>query len=231
MKFTQTSVLKTVHFYFDFISPYAFLSVKPLKEMVKLTNTKLVCVPVLFAGFLKENETKGPAEIPSKRRFLFKDITRIGYKQNIRIQGPPIHPFNPLLPLRVVSSFEDEMEKLKVTELLFHACWVDGKDISDEETVSNLLEGMKLNFKEILEKSKSSTVKEKLIQQTNEAIKCGVFGVPSFKVDNEVFWGQDRIQFLQEYIEGTDIFCDGNKKLKMEEILSRPTRHRKISKL
>eukprot|EP01080_Neovahlkampfia_damariscottae_P010164 gene10164-2584_t len=176
--------------------------------MIKETNTKLILVPVLFASFLKENQTKGPAEIPSKRLFTFKDITRIGLKQNISIKGPPIHPFNPLLPLRVVSAIEDEKMKLAVTQMFFNACWRDGIDISDERKVEFLLKEIHINPKIIFENLNEA--KQKLIQQSEKAIKDGIFGVPSFKVDDEIFWGQDRIEFVKEFIEGKDHFYQQN---------------------
>jgi len=124
-------------FLFWFYKSLCLFIFETFKKSYSRNKFKWILVPVLFAGFLKENETKGPAEIPSKRIFIFKDITRIGLKQNISIKGTP---FNPLLPLRVISSIKNEEMKWKVTLKLFDACWRDGIDISDEKNIDQLLD-------------------------------------------------------------------------------------------
>ena len=137
-----------------------------------------------------------------------------------------MHPFNPLLPLRVISSIKNEEMKWKATLKLFDACWRDGIDISDEKNIDQLLKEIQLNSKEIFENLIDA--RELLKLQTEQSIKDGIFGVPSFRVENEVFWGQDRIEFLKEFLEGKDPYCEEKYQKKLKNILDRPTKHRKI---
>ena len=91
-------------FYFDFISPYAFLAWTQIRGIAARCEREVEPVPVLFAGLLNAHDQKGPAEIPAKRRYLFKDIARKAHRLGVAsVAPPPAHPFNPLLPLRIAS--------------------------------------------------------------------------------------------------------------------------------
>jgi 2-hydroxychromene-2-carboxylate isomerase len=112
------------------------------------------------------------------------------------------------LALRICTLVEEE-EKKKITEAFFEACWKTGLDISSENVIKTILKELGYeNTTEIIEKANSMEMKKKLNDQTSQAIKEGVFGIPSFKIDNEVIWGQDRIHYIKDYLEGTDPFSN-----------------------
>jgi 2-hydroxychromene-2-carboxylate isomerase len=171
-------------FYFDFISPYAYLAWQKLRGTVEP-------VPVLLAAILNATGQKGPAEIPAKRVYTMKNIARLAHDHGIPMAPPPSHPFNPLLALRVAildPSFIDP---------IFHAVWRDGIGVETPEKLAQI--GVP---KELIERAPEA--KELLKRNTEYAIEKGVFGVPTMEVDGELFWGFDSLAHLQRFIQGED---------------------------
>jgi 2-hydroxychromene-2-carboxylate isomerase len=220
--------MKQVDFYFDFISPYVWLASHQLGEVRECTAAKFRFVPVLFAALLDHHSSLGPAEIPAKRRYTFQDAQRWAVYLGLEFKSPPAHPFNPLKPLRITSAIDNDDLREALAVRLLDAAWSEGRDITTDSIVHEVTDSMGLNGKGLLGKSHTDEIKQRLRLQTESAIQAGVFGVPSFVVDGEIFWGNDRLQFLKAYLQGklpTD-------KAKVEEILARPRaadRHRKYA--
>jgi 2-hydroxychromene-2-carboxylate isomerase len=211
-------LMKQVDFYFDFISPYVWLASHQLGEVRECTAAKFRFVPVLFAALLDHHSNFGPAEIPAKRRYTFQDAQRWAVYLGVEFKSPPAHPFNPLKPLRVTSAIDDDSLREALAVRLLDAAWSEGRDITSDSVVCEVANSMRLDGKELLDKAHNDEIKQRLRLQTESAIQAGVFGVPSFVVDGEIFWGNDRLHFLKAYLLGklpTD-------KAKLEKILTRP---------
>jgi len=210
--------MKQVDFYFDFISPYVWLASHQLGEVRECTAAKFRFVPVLFAALLDHHSNLGPAEIPAKRRYTFQDAQRWANYLGLEFKSPPAHPFNPLKPLRVASAIDDDSLREAFAVRLLDATWSEGRDITSDSVVHELADSMSLNGKELLGKTHTDEIKRRLRLQTESAIQTGVFGVPSFVVDGEIFWGNDRLHFLKAYLLGKL----PTNEAKIEEILTRP---------
>lgn len=194
--------MKQISFYFDFVSPYSFLAWDELLQIAARNQAELRIVPVLLAGLLNAHGQKGPAEIPAKRDYVFIDLLRWCHKRGETIQGPPAHPFNPLSALRLCEAVGDTNNRVRVADALFFACWRKGQDISDKTVLARLLDELGLDAKTLMAEIETSNIKERIKQNTNEAISLHVFGVPTFVVDNELFWGHDRLCHLEDYLKG-----------------------------
>ena len=210
--------MRQVDFYFDFVSPYAWLAAHQIEEVRACTGATFRFVPVLFAGLLNHHSNVGPAEIPAKRRYIFHDAQRWAMSLGLEFKAPPAHPFNPLKPLRVTSAVDNDAVREALAVKLLDAAWSEGKDITLDAVAHSVAEGMGLDGKALLQKAHSEDVKQELRLQTERAIAAGVFGVPSFLVDGEIFWGTDRIHFLKAYLQGKLV----TDKAAVEEILARP---------
>lgn len=186
-----------IKFYFDYISPYVWLSWKPLIKIILKQNNELKLInfepiPILFASLLNYHGQLGPAEIPSKREWLINDISRRSKLNNLNLNTPLFHPFNPLLSLRITTIDMNNEMKLKLIEKLLDSTWSEGKDISNVEVMKDILNGLNLDSNYYIDKANSIEIKEKLKQNTDEAIKSGVFGVPTTIVnDKHLFWGSE----------------------------------------
>lgn len=159
--------------------------------------------PVLFAGLLNAHSNKGPAEIPAKRRQIFLDCVRSAQLMQIPFALPPSHPFNPLPALRAMVALESRpASQLHFMRHTLNACWGRGVDISQPARLAEIAEECGLHGEELLQQSNEDAVKAKLRFNTEHAVSLGVFGVPTMRVDDELFWGSDRMHHLEAHLEG-----------------------------
>lgn len=177
-----------VDWYFDFVSPYSYICLHRLKEVDRSISYK----PVLFAGLLNHWGQKGPAEIPAKRRWTYRWCEWWARELEIPFRFPASHPFNPLqyLRLAIVAGCTPE-----AVRRIFDAVWVDGEDAADPDRFASLCAQLKIA------PARLSEAKDILRKNTEEAAARGVFGVPSFVVDGEVFWGADSIEFVNAFLD------------------------------
>ena len=192
-----------IHFYFDFISPYAFLAWTQIRDIAKRCGRSLEPVPVLFAALLDAHGQKGPAEIPAKRRYLFKDIARKAHRLGVMsVAPPPAHPFNPLVALRVASLPGSPDVRDAIIDVLYAAAWTRREAIDTPEAVARLLASAGLDGPALVAASQAPEAKQRLRAATDDAIRRGVFGVPSVLADDELFWGTDSLSDLEAHLRG-----------------------------
>ena len=182
-----------VDFYFDFVSPFCYFVLKPLVSLP--ANTELRFIPVLFAGLLKYWNHKGPAELPPKRRFTMRYVQWIAQKHGIPFTMPPAHPFNPLTALRLSIALDNNPS---VVREIFDFIWHEGQRPDDPQSWRALTE--RLNVADAETRIGTAAVKEQLHRNGEQAIAQGVFGVPTFVVGGELFWGYDAVDFLTDYL-------------------------------
>ena len=163
---------KNIIWYFDFISPFAYLQQARFSEFP--AEVSIQARPVLFAGLLNHWENKGPAEIPSKRIFTYQHVLWLAQKNDIPLSMPPKHPFIPLKALRLAIALDND---LSVIGKIFNYIWRDGFDIDDDARWSALLD--KLGVENPEKTINQSRIKQQLRENTEQAISQGVFGVPT----------------------------------------------------
>lgn len=195
---------RPLRFYYDFISPYAFLGWRQVESYAAEHQLELELVPILFAALLKEHGHKGPAEIPPKRIHTWKNVLRVATGLGIDISPPDAHPFNPLLALRVASAGSHADDRRALTAAIFDLVWGGGGRTPSPETLRVQLDARGLDGAHWLERATTPEVKSRLRASTETAIERGVFGVPSFEVGEEVFWGQDSLPHLTSFLAGRD---------------------------
>jgi 2-hydroxychromene-2-carboxylate isomerase len=193
---------RTVHFHFDYISPYAYVAWTQISELATRHNCELKPTPVLFAGLLNAQGNLGPAEIPAKRLYVFRNAQRLAQDFGLPFRCPPTHPFNPLLPLRISGAIEGPALQAKVINAFFDAVWGQGKAIDAPEAVRGVLSGVGLTAEELIQRASDPLIKARLNQHTSEAVARGAFGVPTVVVDDELFWGVDALPHLERYLRG-----------------------------
>lgn len=215
---------QVVTLYVDPISPYVWLSAASAIERIEAAGAEVRLQPVLFAAMLNAHGHKGPAEIPAKRAYTFRDVMRQAARQGLRFAGPPGHPFNPLLALRICTALTDQAQRRRLLLALLSACWEHGADISDAATLGGIAGECGFDADALLDSAQQPAVKQALASATEQAIADGVFGVPTFRLGDELFWGGDRVDALLWRLQGNDIDED-----RLAEFLSRePLAQRKI---
>jgi 2-hydroxychromene-2-carboxylate isomerase len=188
--------------YLDVISPYAYLGWTQIRGIAQRFGRSVEPVPVLFPAMLDAFGTVGPAEVPVKRTYVMKDIVRKARLLGVPLEMPPVHPFVPLLPLRVAMA-APSAQRAAVLDALFDACWGRGEAIDSPEAIAAALRARDLD-PTLIERASAHEVKAALIGATRDAIERGIFGVPTVEVDGERFWGADALPSLEAFLRGED---------------------------
>ena len=196
--------MRPLRFYFDFISPYAYLAWTQIAALAARHRREYELIPTLFAGLLEANGQLGPAEIPRKRIYVFKDCVRSADALGVVLAVPPAHPFNPLLGLRVCSADLAPDARARAVEVLFRAVWAGGPGITEPATVARLLDAAGLDGAALVTRAGADDIKQRVRAQTDEALALGAFGVPSVLVDGELFWGLDSLPHIERRLQGND---------------------------
>ena len=185
--------------YFDFVSPFAYLQFEAFDRFPD--DLAISLKPVLFAGMLGHWEHKGPAEIPAKRRQAYRYCHWLAGKRGIRYKMPPRHPFNPLAVLRLAIALGPDPATVGA---IFRHIYTEGNDGQDPESLAAL--AASLGVEDLEARVGAPAVKQQLRANTEEAIERGVFGVPTFVVGEEIFWGEDMTGMLLDYLADPELF-------------------------
>jgi 2-hydroxychromene-2-carboxylate isomerase len=194
--------MQTLDWYFDFVSPYAYLqhAVFPaLPDGVEVRRK-----PVLFGALLNRVGTLGPAEIPGKREFTYRQVLWLADRHRVPIRLPPRHPFNPLSALRLAVALDASPG---VVRRIFEFIWAEGRDPSDLTEFDALAQA--LDVVDARSLIADPAVKARLRRNTDEAIAAGAWGVPTFVVDGICFWGFDAGDMLLDHLSAPSRFSTG----------------------
>lgn len=198
--------MKYITFYFDFVSPYAYLAFERLPEALMGHSYSMRYQPVLFAGLLKHHGQLGPAEIAPKRDWTYRQVLWQAHQHGVDLQLPAAHPFNPLALLRLAVACDAKgLPNRYVTETMFRHVWQGGLDAADADRLRRLTEQLAPR-----RDPTSAEVKAELVAHTQGAIEHGVFGVPALAVDDKLFWGFDALPMLRAYLDGDAWFEQGH---------------------
>ncbi|MDA1116612.1 MAG: 2-hydroxychromene-2-carboxylate isomerase [Proteobacteria bacterium] len=183
--------MRQVTLYFDFVSPFSYIAFKRLHELPRSHAVELK--PVLFAALLNHFGQKGPAEIAGKRRWTYRWCTWWAQSLGIPFRFPAAHPFNPLHHLRLAIAAGTTPQNVG---RIFDAIWTTGAEASDPGALKALALALGVDDARLA----ATEVKDALRKNTEDAIARGVFGVPTYEVEGELFWGADSIGFLNAFL-------------------------------
>lgn len=193
---------RTVPFYLDFISPYTWMALMQSERFAAEHGIRWQLRPVVYAALLDAHGLTGPAETPAKRRYAFNDVVRCAQSYGLRFEGPPEHPFRSLEALRTLFAFRDDPAALRLAVRLSDVCWGEGRPLTDPRVIRAAVESVGLDATALDRRIADGAVKQGLRRMTEGAIDLGVFGVPTFVVDGELFWGHDRLEHLARRLSG-----------------------------
>jgi len=188
--------------YFDIVSPYAYLQFATFDRLPDALETTIK--PVLFAGLLSAWDNMGPAEIPAKRRQTYRYCHWLARKRGIPFKTPPRHPFNPLAILRLAVVLDGDPAAVGT---IFHHVWGLGNDGQDPQSLAAL--AARLGVDDWQARVNDPAIKARLRANTDAAVAAGVFGVPTFVIDDQIFWGDDVTDMMLDYLDDPEPFRDG----------------------
>jgi 2-hydroxychromene-2-carboxylate isomerase len=191
---------KTVDFYFDFGSPAAYLAWTQLPKLCADAAAQIAWRPMLLGGVFQATGNRAPITVPLKGKYLFVDLGRFAKRYGVVLCMNPNFPINTITLMRIAvglqmrqdSRFED------YCAAMFRAIWVDAQNINDPGVLTAVLAKAGFDAAALLALSSEQDVKDALKAATEAAVQRGVFGAPTFFVADQMFWGQDRLDFVRE---------------------------------
>ena len=199
-------MMKSIDFWFDPISPFAYLAFERLPEALEGLSYSVTYRPILFAALLKHWDHKGPAEIEPKRAWTFRQVHWLAHTHAIAMQTPAQHPFNPLALLRLAYACAGpgDVPNRHVCAAILKQVWHGGGDANDPDRVAELARQLAPR-----RDPAGDEVKQALKDATASALALGVFGVPTIGLDGRLFWGLDSLEMVSACMRGDAWFDEG----------------------
>lgn len=193
---------KTVEFYFDVGSPTAYLAHKRLQQLQTQYGCEILYRPILLGGLFKATGNNSPIAVPAKGRYMMaQDLPRYAALYHVPLNNNSHFPINTLNLMRGAVAAINSDYFAGYIDAVFNAIWVDGENMGDIDVVTEVLSSAQLNVNVILASTQDPDVKAALIQNTEVAVQRGLFGAPTMFVEGEMFFGQDRLQFVELAIQ------------------------------
>jgi 2-hydroxychromene-2-carboxylate isomerase len=189
---------KTIEFYFDFGSPTAYLAHKRLQQLKAEYGCTIDYKPVLLGGLFKASGNMSPVTVPAKGKYMMKyDLPRFAKLYQVPLGGNSHFPINTLNLMRgaIAALGQDYFDTY--LDAVYNAIWVNGENMGDLEVVTKVLAAAGLDAQQIIASTQDPEVKAGLISNTEAAVERGCFGAPTMFVDGDMFFGQDRMQFIE----------------------------------
>jgi 2-hydroxychromene-2-carboxylate isomerase len=190
---------KTLEFFFDYTSPYSYLAATQVEALCARTGATLRWRPFLLGAVFKATSNASPATVPLKARYMYKDLgdwTRLYGLPEIRF--PPSFPMNSMKADRLGMVAEEQGKLAAFTHAVYRAVFAEGRDAAEERVLCEVLAEIGLDPKASLQRADSPEIKERLRANTDDAVKRGAFGAPTFFVDeSDMYVGNDRLPFVE----------------------------------
>lgn len=191
---------KTFDYYFDFGSPASYLAFTQLPQLAEQTGAAAVYKPMLLGGVFQATGNHSPATIPAKGKYTFTDFARYAKRYGVPLNSNPHFPINTLMLMRgaVGLQLTDAERFLPYCAAVYHAIWVDSENLNDPATIGKSLSKAGFDPIAMMALANAQSTKDALKVATETAVARGVFGAPTFFVGEQMFWGQDRLDFVRD---------------------------------
>ncbi len=195
---------KRVEFYYDLGSPYSYLASTQIERICDKYDADLDWKPFLLGGVYKETGNRAPLEVPSKKAYMIIDLAQWARYYGVKLNFPDLFPLNSVKPMRGALAAKEKTKIREYTHKLFELYWIHGKDLSQDEVMKSAVSELGIDANWFLERIGEQDIKDRLRDETNEAVKRGAFGAPTIYIGDRMFWGNDRLIFVEEYLKGNN---------------------------
>ncbi len=192
---------KSVEFFFDVGSPTVYLAATQLSKIAGRHGATVLWRPFLLGGVFKATGNVSPATVPAKSRYMGDDLERFARRYEVPFLFNPFFPVNTLALMRGAVAYQQQGRLDQYIEAIFSAMWVTGKNMNEPTIIAEVLDTIGIEAQEFLVAIAAQDVKDKLKSNTEEAVERGAFGAPTFFVGDEMFFGQDRLDFIEEALK------------------------------
>jgi len=194
---------KTVEFWFDVGSPAAYLAWHRLPRIAQAAGAKIDYRPMLLGGVFQSTGNQSPMMVPSKGKWMTRDLERFAQRDGTPFRHNEHFPINTLVLMRAALGLQmsNQARFVEYVDTVYRAIWADGLNMNDPGVVAGVLQAAGFEPQAVLALTADPQVKERLKAVTAEAVERGVFGAPTFFVDGHMYWGQDRLDFVEDALK------------------------------
>jgi 2-hydroxychromene-2-carboxylate isomerase len=189
-----------VEFFFDYGSPFSYLADTQLVPLAQRTGATVVYRPMLLGAVLKATDNASPMTVPAKGRYMGVELQRWAKHYGVPFAANPFFPINTMRLMRGAVAAQQAGCFAEYHRVIYPAFWVESANLGDQDVIRSVLLKAGLNADLLLARIEEPSVKEQLRLNTDEAVRRGVFGAPTFFVGEEMFWGNDRLMFVEEVL-------------------------------
>jgi len=194
---------KTVEFFYDFGSPTVYLAATQLPTIAGTVGATIDWRPMLLGGVFKSTGNQSPVAVSAKAVYMNDDLQRFAKRYEVPFRFNPHFPINTLALMRGAVAYKDDaVASSTYRDAIFTAIWVNARNLNEPDVIKQVLGDAGLDPAELMNRIGKQTVKDQLIANTEEAVNRGVFGAPTFFVGDQMFFGQDRLDFVTEALSG-----------------------------
>ena len=195
--------MQSFEFWFDFGSTASYLAWTQLPALEAATGASAVFKPMLLGGVFQATGNQSPANIPAKAKYIFADFERFAQRYGVPFKMNPHFPINTLLLMRgaIALQMKGDASFMDYCKTVFNAVWVESLNMNDPATAADALRRAGFDAQALVALASEQTTKDALKAATQRAVERGIFGAPTFFVGDQMFWGQDRMDFLKEALQ------------------------------
>jgi 2-hydroxychromene-2-carboxylate isomerase len=196
----------TIEFFFDFSSPYSYLASTQVETVAERAGATFEAKPFVLGAVFKESGNPVPANVPAKAVHMLNDLGAWAREYRVPFKFNEIFPLNAIKAHRAVLAIDDQFLRWRAIQRIFKAFWVEGADIASPEVLTGLFAELGLDGAAILARTETQPIKDLLRANTDDALRRGAFGAPTFFVNGEMFVGNDRLPFVERAARGERIY-------------------------
>jgi 2-hydroxychromene-2-carboxylate isomerase len=190
--------VKRLEFFFDFGSPTTYLAHTQMPVIAKRTGAEVIYRPMLLGGVFKATGNQSPAAIPAKSKWMDGDLKAFARRYGVPYARNPWFPVNTMILMRGAVAMQQQGRLASYVNAIFRAMWVEPQNMNDPQIVGEVIAKAGFEPRQMLALVEEQGVKDALRANTEEAVSRGVFGAPTFFVGDRMFFGQDRLDFVEE---------------------------------
>jgi len=195
--------MKTFEFWYDFGSTATYLAWTQLPALEAATGAKAIWKPMLLGAVFQAAGNQSPANIPAKGKYIFADFARFAKRYGVTLNRNPYFPINTLLLMRiaVVLQTKGDARFLDYCTAIFNSIWVESLNMNDAVIAAGVIQRAGFDAQALIAAASEQSTKDALKAATQAAVDRGIFGAPTFFVGDQMFWGQDRMDFVREALQ------------------------------
>jgi 2-hydroxychromene-2-carboxylate isomerase len=198
----QEENVKRLEFFFDFGSPTTYLAHTRMPVIAQRTGAEIAYRPMLLGGVFKATGNQSPVTIPAKAKWMDRDLRAYARRYGVAYKPNPWFPVNTIMLMRGAVAMQKQGRLAPYADAIFHAMWAEPQNMNDPAVVGTVLAKAGFEPAQTLAAIEDQSVKDELRANTEEAVSRGVFGAPTFFVGEKMFFGQDRLDFVEEELRG-----------------------------